>query len=71
MRGLKTRFFNDLPLLIQICTLERHWERTLLGLRPQNPYLLAGFHSDEEVWSTAWLEGFRRTWKAELHDVYP
>ncbi len=58
-------------VLIQICVLEQHWEKTLLGLAPENPYLLPGFHRDGEVASTAWLKDFRRTWATELRDVHP
>ena len=57
--------------LIQICTLEQHWERALLGLPPLNPCLLPGFHSDEDVLDTAWLDDFRQTWSEELPDALP
>ena len=53
-------------VLIQICTLEQHWERALLGLPAQNPYLLPGFHPDEELLDTTWLEEARPTWSADL-----
>ncbi len=53
-------------LLIQICTLEQHWERALLGLPPQNPYLLPGFHPDSEVFDTGWLKDAGKTWAADL-----
>ncbi len=48
--------------LIQLCTLEQHWEGALLGLPPRKPHVLAGFHSDRDVFDTAWLQGARRTW---------
>ncbi len=54
-------------ILIQICTLEQHWERVLLGYPPRNPHLLPGFHPDKEVFDTAWLEEARRTWSEEIH----
>ncbi len=62
------RIFGDalLPfwatVLLEICTLEQHWEGALLGLPPRNPCLLAGFHSDKDVFDTAWLHDARRTW---------
>ena len=61
------RVFGDyiLPfyaaVLIQLCTLEQYWESVLLGYQPQNPYLLAGFHPDREVFDPAWLEDARQT----------
>ncbi len=59
--------------LIEICTLEQHWERILLGLPPRNPYLLPGFHSDEDLHDTAWLAEAREAWSADwsalLRDV--
>ena len=56
-------------VLIEICTLEQYWEGTLLGEPAGQPYLLPGFHSDEAVWSPAWLEDHRRTWDRNLRDV--
>ncbi len=53
-------------ILIEICTLEQHWEGALLGYPPENPYLLPGFHSAEDVHDTAWLEEARGTWSADL-----
>ncbi len=53
-------------VLIQICTLEQFWERTLLGLPPLSPHLLPGFHADKDVFNTAWLHEARRTWSTEL-----
>lgn len=58
-------------ILIEICTLEQHWERSLLGLPPQNPCLLPGFHSDEDVCDTAWLEEARQIWSGELRHLFP
>ncbi len=58
-------------VLIRLCTLEQHWQGALLGLPPQNPCLLAGFHPDSEVLDTAWLQDARRTWSEELHAVPP
>ncbi len=54
-------------MLIHICVLEQYWETVLLGLRPENPCLLPGFHPDAELSSTAWLKDFRRTWATELN----
>ena len=56
-------------VLIHLCILEQHWEETLLGLAPKNPYLLSGFHAESEVYSDGWLEDFRRLWRTELPDV--
>ena len=56
-------------LLIEICALEQHWERALLGLPPRNPDLLPGFHADRDLCDTAWLQAARRTWTEELHPV--
>ncbi len=51
--------------LIEICTLEQHWERVLLGLPPESPHLLPGFHSGEDVNDTVWLEEAREAWSAD------
>ncbi len=56
-------------VLIQICILEQHWESAVLGLPPHNPYRLPGFHSDEDLLDTAWLQDARRAWSVELHAV--
>ncbi len=53
-------------VLIEICTLEQHWERALLGLPPQNPNLLPGLHADDDLHDPAWLEEARETWSADL-----
>ncbi len=58
-------------VLIQLCTLEQHWEGVLLGLPPRNPYLLPGFHPDKEVLDPAWLVDARRTWSEEVHPLPP
>ncbi len=55
--------------LIQLCTLEQHWEGALLGLRPENPYLLPGFHADKDVFDAAWLEDARRNCSEKVHPV--
>ncbi len=52
--------------LIHLCTLEGYWLELLGGMRPTDPHTLPGFHSDEEVCSTAWLEDYRRIWATEL-----
>ena len=36
-------------VLIQLCTLEQHWEGVLLGYRRQNPYLASRSHPHGEV----------------------
>ncbi len=51
--------------LIQINVLEQYWEQVALGYQPTNPYLLPGFHAEEEVLSTDWLDDFRPDWTAE------
>ena len=56
-------------VLIQICILEQHWERAVLGLPAQNPALLPGFHSDEDLLDTGWLEEARQTWSADLRST--
>ena len=53
-------------ILIEICTLEQHWEGALLGYPPENPYLLPGFHPAEAIGDTAWLEEAQRTWSGDL-----
>ena len=40
-------------VLIELCTLEQHWEGVLLGYRRQKPYLAPGFQPHEEVSPTA------------------
>ncbi len=52
-------------VLIQICTLEQHWEGTLLGFPPGNPYRLPGFHSDEDAHDIAWLDEAQGAWSAD------
>ncbi len=58
-------------VLIQICTLEQHWENALLGYPPENPYLLPGFHSDADVHDTSWLEEAQQIWAGELRLLFP
>ncbi len=53
-------------ILIEICTLEQHWEGTVLGQSSENPALLPGFHSDEAVRDAAWLEEARQSWTGDL-----
>lgn len=55
--------------LIQICILEQYWERVLLGLSPKKPYPLPGFHSDDDLHDTAWLEAARRNCSGDLRAV--
>lgn len=55
--------------LIQISVLERYWEDLILGLPPTNPSLLPGWHPDEEVYSTDWLDEFKPGWAMELQAV--
>lgn len=33
---------------------------------PENPYLLPGFHPDEDIGDTTWLEEAQRTWAGDL-----
>lgn len=56
-------------VLIEICTLEQHWESALLGLPATNPYVSPGFHPDKEVYDTAWLKEARRTWTGDVGPV--
>ena len=58
-------------VLIEICTLEQHWEGAVLGYAPENPYLLAGFHPEEALRDTAWLEEAQRLWSGGLEGVMP
>ncbi len=56
-------------MLIQICTLEQYWEDIVLGYRPTSPNFLQGFHAEEDVYSTDWLDDFRPGWAAKLQAV--
>ena len=58
-------------ILIQICTLEQHWEGALLGYPPGSPHLLPGFHTDEDVYDNAWLQDARRTWSEDFRAAVP
>ncbi len=53
-------------ILIEICTLEQHWEGAVLGQSSENPALLPGFHPDEAVRDPAWLEEAQQSWTGEL-----
>ncbi len=55
--------------LLQLVTLEQYWEDIVLGYKPKNPYLLPGFHADDD--STEWLEDFRPGWSEELLAALP
>ncbi len=47
-------------ILIEICTLEHHWENAVLGCASESPYR-SGERGD-----TAWLEDARHTWSRDL-----
>ena len=57
--------------LLQLVTLEQYWEDIVLGYKPKNPSLRPGFHADEDVYSTEWLEDFRPGWSEELLAALP
>lgn len=56
-------------MLLHLAILTDYWEHTLLGLTPANPFLLAGFHDDDFVWSTAWLACVHGVWVEAVDHV--
>ncbi len=58
-------------VLIQLCTLQQYWVDIVLGYKPTNPYMLPGWHADEDVYSTDWLKDFQPGWAEELLAALP
>ena len=57
--------------LLELVTLEHHWEAIVLGNKPTCPYLRLGWHADKDVYSTDWLEDFRPGWSEGLLAALP
>ena len=63
-------------VLFHFCVQTRQWDEKLAAFSVKDPavrdpYRLPGFEPMNRVWSTGWLEEFRRAWQTELRDVYP